>query len=105
MKNPNTIENLVLFLLQESTDARNDVMKLYLMVCKKYYRRNDDIDIGSLSFAVIMNSYKELKLPHFETVRRCRAKLQSKHSELAPTEDCARGRRKCEQMYKAYATK
>ena len=105
MNNPNTIENLVLSLLQESTDARNDDMKLYLMVCKKYYRRTDDVDIGSLPFAVIMNSYKELKLPHFESVRRCRAKLQSSHPELGPTSDCARGRKRCEKMYKNYAVK
>lgn len=105
MNNPNTIENLVLSLLRESTDARNDDMKLYLMVCKRIYNSCDDMDIGSLPFAVIMNSYKELKLPHFGTVRRCRAKLQSKHSELAPTIECARGRKRCEQMYKAYATK
>lgn len=33
MNNPNTIENRVLRILQESSEARNDDMKLYLMVC------------------------------------------------------------------------
>ena len=77
MNNPNTIENQVLTILKENTDARNDDMKLYLLVCNRCYQRYENQDIGGLPFAVIMNCYKELHLPHFESVRRSRAKLVS----------------------------
>ena len=60
MNNPNTIENQVLTILKENTDARNDDMKLYLLVCNRCYQRYENQDIGGLPFAVIMNCYKEL---------------------------------------------
>lgn len=98
MNNPNTIENQVLTILKENTDARNDDMKLYLLVCNRCYQRYENQDIGGLPFAVIMNCYKELHLPHFESVRRSRAKLQASHPELAPSPEVQRGRKRCEQM-------
>lgn len=103
MNNPNTIENQVLTILKENTDARNDDMKLYLLVCNRCYQRYENQDIGSLPFAVIMNCYKELHLPHFESVRRSRAKLQASHHELAPSPEVQRGRKRCEHMYRTYA--
>ena len=96
MNNPNTIENQVLTILKENTDARNDDMKLYLLVCNRCYQRYENQDIGGLPFAVIMNCYKELHLPHFESVRRSRAKLQASHPELAPSPEVQRGRKRCE---------
>ena len=103
MNNPNTIENQVLTILKENTDARNDDMKLYLVVCNRCYQRYENQDIGGLPFAVIMNCYKELHLPHFESVRRSRAKLQASHPELAPSPEVQRGRKRCEHMYRTYA--
>lgn len=107
MNNPNTIENQVLTILKENTkentDARNDDMKLYLLVCNRCYQRYENQDIGGLPFAVIMNCYKELHLPHFESVRRSRAKLQASHPELAPSPEVQRGRKRCEHMYRTYA--
>lgn len=103
MNNPNTIENQVLTILKENTDARNDDMKLYLLVCNRCYQRYENQDIGGLPFAVIMNCYKELHLPHFESVRRSLAKLQASHPELAPSPEVQRGRKRCEHMYRTYA--
>ena len=104
MNNPNTIENQVLSILQENTEARNDDMKLYLMVCNRCYQRYEkNQDVGSLPFAVIMNYYKELHLPHFESVRRSRAKLQATYPELAPSANVKRGRKRRENMYRNYA--
>lgn len=102
MNNPNTIENQVLTILKENIDARNDDMKLYLLVCNRCYQRYENQDIGGLPFAVIMNCYKELHLPHFESVRRSRAKLQASHPELAPSPEVQRGRKRCEHMYRTY---
>ena len=98
MNNPNTIENQVLTILKENTDARNDDMKLYLLVCNRCYQRYENQDIGGLPFAVIMNCYKELHLPHLESVRRSRAKLQASHPELAPSPEVQRGRKRCEHI-------
>ena len=103
MNNPNTIENQVLSILRENMEARNDDMKLYLLVCNRCYQRYEKQDVGTLPFAVIMNCYKELHLPHFESVRRSRAKLQAAYPELAPSPDVQRGRKRCEHMYRNYA--
>ena len=48
MNNPNTIENQVLTILKENTDARNDDMKLYLLVCNRCYQRYENQDIGGV---------------------------------------------------------
>lgn len=96
MNNPNTIENQVHSILQENMKAQNDDMKLYLLVCNRCYQRYEKQDVGTLPFAVIMNCYKELHLPHFESVRRSRAKLQVAYPELAPSPDVQRGRKRCE---------
>ena len=103
MNNPNTVENQVFSILQENVEARNDDMKLYLLVCNRFYQRYEKQDVGTLPFAVIMNCYKELHLPHFESVRRSRAKLQSKYPELSPSADVKQGRKRCEGMYRNYA--
>lgn len=103
MNKPNTIEEVVLSVLKASTDARNDDMKLYLMVCDRVNLFVGSNNIGNIPFAVIMNNYRELNLPHFESVRRSRAKIQAKHPELAGDPACRKGRRQLEGMYKKYA--
>ena len=53
-------------------------MKLYLLVCEAVNPYPTcDWDIGSFSFSSVMNHYRELRLPHFESVRRSRAKIQA----------------------------
>lgn len=105
MNNPNTIENIVLEILKENREARNDDMKLYLLVCEQFNPLPCDKSIGSFSFAVIMSCYKELNLPHFESVRRSRAKIQSRCPELAGDPNCRKGRKRLEGMYREYAKK
>ncbi|NCC44388.1 MAG: hypothetical protein EOM18_12615 [Clostridia bacterium] len=103
MNNPRTIEEVVTFVLEKSTDARNDDMKLYLLVCDEVNSIVGSKNIGNIPFAVIMNNYKELNLPHFESVRRSRAKIQSKHPELAGDPECRKSRKQLEGLYKTYA--
>ncbi len=103
MNNPNKIENQVLSVLKENKEARNDDMKLYLLVCNRYYERITGKEIGSMPFAVIMNCYKELHLPHFESVRRTRAKLQSMYPEVDCDPAVRKGRNRCQGMYQTYA--
>ncbi|MBM6810356.1 hypothetical protein H5983_04625 [Faecalitalea cylindroides] len=84
MNNPYTIEKVVLEILKANEEARNDDMKLYLLVCEAVNPYPTcDWDIGSFSFSSVMNHYRELRLPHFESVRRSRAKIQAEIPELA----------------------
>lgn len=77
-------EKVVLEILKANEEARNDDMKLYLLVCEAVNPYPTcDRDIGSFSFSSVMNRYRELRLPHFESVRRSRAKIQAEIPELA----------------------
>ena len=70
------IEDRVLSVLESNTQSRSDDMVLYLLVCNSY--SNNENPIGKMPFEVVMKHYRELKLPHFESVRRIRQKIQAK---------------------------
>ena len=50
-----------------------------------------------------MNHYRELKLPHFESVRRSRAKIQAEIPELSGDRSCRQRRKELEDVYREYA--
>lgn len=105
MNNPYTIEKVVLEILKANEEARNDDMKLYLLVCEAVNPYPTcDRDIGSFSFSSVMNHYRELRLPHFESVRRSRAKIQAEIPELAGDRSCRQRRKELEILYRNYAT-
>lgn len=104
MNNPYTIEKVVLEILKANEEARNDDMKLYLLVCEAVNPYPTcDRDIGSFSFSSVMNHYRELRLPHFESVRRSRAKIQAEIPELAGDRSCRQRRKELEILYRNYA--
>ena len=104
MNNPYTIEKVVLEILKANEEARNDDMKLYLLVCEAVNPYPTcDRDIGSFSFSSVMNHYRELRLPHFESVRRSRAKIQAEIPELAGDRSCRQRRKELEILYRSYA--
>ncbi len=106
MNNPFTIENVVLEILKTNIQARNDDMKLYLLVCKAVNPfPTCDKSIGELSFETIMNHYREFNLPHFESVRRSRQKIQAKIPELAGNKACRHRRKELIAIYQEYARK
>ena len=79
-------------------------MKLYLLVCESGNTYPTcDRDIGSFSFSSVMNHYRELRLPHFESVRRSRAKIQAEIPELAGDRSCRQRRKELEILYRSYA--
>ena len=84
MKNLKTIEAKVKAILQKNEDARNDDMTLYLIVCNTYLK-----GAGAMPFAEVMEQYKYLGLPSFESVGRTRRKLQAKYYDFvnADSED------------------
>ena len=105
MNNPYTIEKVVLEILKVNEEVRNDDMKLYLLVCEAVNPYPTcDRDIGSFSFSSVMNHYRELRLPHFESVRRSRAKIQAEIPELAGDRSCRQRRKELEIFYRNYAT-
>lgn len=83
MKKLKTLEDKVKAIMQKNEDVRNDDMTLYLIVCNTYLKGT-----GAMPFAEVMEQYKYLGLPSFESVGRTRRKLQAKYPELAGERQC-----------------
>ena len=96
-------EDRVLSVLESNTQSRSDDMVLYLLVCNSY--SNNENPIGKMPFEVVMKHYRELKLPHFESVRRTRQKIQATHPELGCLPEYRRNRKKMQKLYTDYARK
>jgi len=60
-------------------------------------------DAGAMSFAEVMEQYKYLGLPSFESVGRTRRKLQAKYPELAGSARVRQLRAEGEKAYRKYA--
>ena len=69
MRNLKTIENRVLAVLKEHPEARNDDMKLYLLVSKACIY--DTHGISHFSFEDVMSNYKAYGIPCFESIQMC----------------------------------
>ena len=80
MRNLKTIENRVLAVLKEHPEARNDDMKLYLLVSKACIY--DTHGISHFSFEDVMSNYKAYGIPCFESIRRTRQKIQAKYPDI-----------------------
>ena len=98
MRNLKTIEGKVKAILEKDEEARNDDMLLYLKVCNTCLK-----DTGAMPFAEVMEQYKYLGLPSFESVGRTRRKLQAKYPELAGNARVRRLRAEGEKAYRKYA--
>lgn len=94
------IDGRVISILKTNVDARSDDMMLYLLVCNSFY--SNENSVGKMPFEVVMKNYKELELPHFESVRRTRAKIQSEHPELACSPECRKARKRMQHLYSNY---
>jgi len=102
MKDLKTIEEKVKAVLTENMAARNDDMKLYLYVCD-YTLSDKDIHVGNMPFETVMEQYRSLGIPCFESVRRTRQKLQAKYPELAGNRQIQKLRAAQEKVYRKYA--
>ena len=60
-------------------------------------------EITEKPFADVLYHHKALGLPNWETVTRCRRKIQEKHPDLQATVTTRRKRHKEEQKYREYA--
>ena len=79
----NKVENIVKTILEREKETRSDDMYLYYLFCTKYGFLNDS------SFSKIFKDSKyrnDMGLAVFESVSRCRRKLQADFENLRPSE-------------------
>lgn len=79
MNQKETVENRVLEILRVCPRSRHDDMVLIL----HYYNRYGTIRVGEWSLQTVVNNYKALGLPCFETIRRARQRVQALFPELS----------------------
>lgn len=92
------VEPVVRKVLEEKEYTREDDFLLVYNVFKEFMP-----DIDNYDFKDIMINHREYGLPYFESVRRTRQKLQSKHPELSSSEETRRNRKLEEADYISYA--
>ncbi len=81
MDNLTTVSALVQDILTNEPDARNSDNLLFYLVCKKLLADQGE-DIDSMLFGKLFLSLKGYGLPQYESVGRCRRKLQHEFPEL-----------------------
>lgn len=101
MKTLKTIEKRVTEILTEYPEARNDDMRLYLLVSQSCIYETHGI--GTVTFEDVMSNYKGYGIPCFESIRRTRQKIQAKRPELGCSPEVRRARHKMERIYADYA--
>ena len=101
MKKLETVENRVLAVLKEHPEARNDDMKLYLLISKACIY--DNYGIADFSFEDVMSNYKAYGIHCLESIRRTRQKIQAKYPELGCSPEVRRARHKMQRVYSDYA--
>lgn len=97
MSKLHTMEKVVLQVLEESPAARADDYVLMWLVCSKL-----SPEITEKPFADVMYNHNYLGLPNWETVTRCRRKIQAKRPDLV-AEVTSRKRRREVEVYREYA--
>ena len=93
-----TLEQVVFETLTEQPETQKDDFILIL----KVYEKLTDKDTMGQSFSVLMTYHNDFGLPPFESIRRCRQKVQAKHPELVDP-STAKQRHKLIEEYKDYA--
>lgn len=99
----NILKDLVTALLQENEKLRGNDDLLYLSVIQNIhpYWNNGSIttNIQNITIGEFFTSRKSLNLPTFESVTRCRRKVQEESPALKPCEAIQKGREKQEEKF------
>lgn len=103
MKTLKTVERRVTEILKEYPEARDDDMRLYLLISKSCLYETHRI--GVVTFEDVMANYALYGIPCFESIRRTRQKVQAEHPELGCSPEVRRTRHKMREIYAAYAVK
>lgn len=100
MSRLNKVELIVKTILENEIESRADDMYLYYLFCTKYGFLND----STFSKIFREKEYRnDLGLAVFESVSRCRRKLQAEYEELRPSEKVQNARAEKESEYIDYA--
>lgn len=83
-------------------EARNSDNYLYYVICHELLA-DIGINIDSISLSQALLYRKEYNLPHFETVRRTRQKLQAECPELCGNDEVEEVRAYKEEMFRDYS--
>lgn len=73
------LEDIVKDVLENFEDTRSDD---FVLIYRVYKEINEEAVIRELFFEVMLN-HQLYNLPHFESVTRCRRKVQNKYPELS----------------------
>lgn len=92
------VEQVVRGILEDYPDARNSDNTLYAIVVGKM---NPDALHRPLQDYLMY--FKDLKIPRFESVARCRRKLQEEEPHLRGVEDVRKWRKENETEFREYA--
>ena len=98
-----TLESKVRVILKENEMARADDMTLY---ADYVYRiiKSEDLGLGWLVKVFSDRKYRIMKgIASFESVSRCRRKIQEKEPALRPAPEVVEQRKEEEKKYRAYA--
>jgi hypothetical protein len=74
------MKNRVRRILTENFEARDDDKLLYYLVCKEYCEEQG-YNVDDIPYRVVMFE-KKCRIPNYETVGRCRRKLQEEDKSL-----------------------
>ena len=91
------IESVVHIILKEEPSTRKDDYLLYRAVCSRICPQ-----AGAVPLSTALTNHKAMGLPSWETVSRCRRKVQERHPELKDKRT-ERIRAEEEQAYVDYA--
>lgn len=100
MGNFKKIQDIVEIILKEEPETRDDDMLLYYMYCTKYGF------LGSGNFYKIFEDKEyrgTLGISVFETISRCRRKLQAENPNLKPSQETQYQRIEQEKRFEDYA--
>lgn len=81
------VKPIVEAILRNDPDTRNSDSLLYVRVCQRI-----DEKLSTRPFFYVMAHSKDFGLPPFETVSRCRRKLQEKDDSLQAVEEVQKAR-------------
>ena len=100
MGNFKKIQDIVEIILKEEPETRDDDMLLYYMYCTKYGFTNNGNFHKLFSDKEYRNS---LGIAVFETISRCRRKIQAENPSLKGTQETQYQRAEQEKRFEDYA--
>lgn len=93
----NKLENLVVKILRKDVESRNSDNKLYIAVIDSIVPNGSQMPVAELFL-----NQKKLGIPPYESVSRCRRRVQSDCPELRGNDEIMNARRKKEKQFKDY---